>query len=123
MEGMVYYGIIGRQKSVDIPEEKSDVVKPDLKKEILDRLRSKEALRNALLNAAYWVFVLVYLELLLHISAYGAPTVRFLLVIGFSAVFACGIAFAVSFIPEKANFIVTAVLTAVFTLLYGSQMV
>lgn len=123
MEGMVYYGIISRQASVDIPEEKSDVVKPELKKEILDRLRSKEALRNVSLNAAYWVFVLVYLELLLHITAYGAPTVRFFFVVGFSAVFACGIAFAVSFVPKKASFIVTAVLTAVFTLLYGSQMV
>ncbi len=98
-------------------------MKFDFKKEFVDRLRSKKALLNLLLSTAYWLFVLVYLELLLHVTAFGAPGVRFLLPAGFTAVFACGVSFVTSFLPKKANYIVTVVLTSVFMLLYGSQMI
>ena len=75
------------------------------------------------ISAVYWLFTLLYLELILHIEAFGAPNGSFVLALGFSAVFALGFALILSFLPKKAQFIASCVITAVLIVFYGSQMV
>lgn len=77
----------------------------------------------AAVNAAYWLFALIYWEALLHGRVYGEFSGKFLFVAGFSAVFACALTFLLSFVPKKANFAAAFGVTAVLTILYGSQMV
>jgi len=74
-------------------------------------------------KTAYWFITILYLELILYFSAFGIPGTGFLLTAGFSLVFACALALLTSFIPRKANFAVTLILTLFLIFLYGSQMV
>ena len=87
------------------------------------RFRDRNALTSLLLHAACWLAVLVYLELLLHIAVFGAPDVRFLFVVGFSTVLACTLGLVTAWLPRKAGFITMVVLTILFILLFGSQLV
>lgn len=92
-------------------------------KPLRDRIRDRRARISVMFNTAYWFFALVFLELMLHIEAFGAPELRFLYVLGFSFVFASALALITSFLPKKIHFAATVVLTVLLTVLYGSQMV
>ncbi len=90
---------------------------------IKTRLQDKGALKTLLTAAAYWLFLLVYYELLLHIVVFGAPDGRFAFVFGFSLVVACALAVILSFLPKKIQFIGMIVVTSLLLLVYGSQLV
>lgn len=79
--------------------------------------------KAALVTAGYWFFTLVYLELMLHLEAFGAPKNTFFFVAGFSFVFACALTLLTSFLPKKWNFAVSVGITVLLIILYGSQMV
>lgn len=93
----------------------------------------KEKLRAAAGNKAslvslgkrflYWLAVIAYFEGLLHIVVYSNVSVKVLYILGFSLSIAGLLTLVTSFLPRKADLIVTAVLTALLTLLYGSQLV
>ena len=87
------------------------------------QLVNKEAMRAAVKQAAYWLFALVYMELLLHIPVFGAPELRFGYVFGFSGVFACLLALAMSWLQGKTRFAVMFTVTMLLTVFYGSQQV
>ena len=74
-------------------------------------------------GAAYWFFVLMYLELLLHIAAFGAPDLRIGFVLGFNFVFVCVLAVVTSFLTGKLQFAFMLVATLGTTVLYGSQLI
>ena len=80
-------------------------------------------LRNGLVSGAYWLTLILCLELLLHILAYGAPGGDFWMVAGFSACVACVVAALLSFLPERFRLPVEILLTAALILFYGSQTV
>ncbi len=80
-------------------------------------------LRAGLVSAVYWMTLLVSLELLLHITAFGAPGGDFLLVVGFSACSGCVLAIVLSFLPERFRLPGEILVTALLILFYGSQMV
>ena len=90
---------------------------------IKDRLFRKSALKATLVHMAYWLFVLVYLELLLHVAEFGMPDTRFGFVLSFSLVFACALTAVLSFLPRKLYYLATAAVTVLLTVLYGSQLV
>ena len=71
----------------------------------------------------YWLVSIVYFELLLHLVAFSTLSVHAAYVLGFSAVFACGIGLVLSFLKEKAHFVMGLILTVLLTFFYGSQMV
>ena len=90
---------------------------------IIDQIRCRDKAKAALYSVGYWLALLTYLELLLHVSRFGMPDWKFLFVLGFAAVFACVLALLVSFLPKRIHFPVVVVLTAFLILLYGSQMI
>ena len=79
--------------------------------------------KAALANLSFFFLTLIYLELILHIAVFGVPQLRFGYVLGFSAVFSCVLALLTSFLPKKAHFPVTLIVTILLILLYGSQFV
>jgi len=98
-------------------------LKKRTKKTLQERIRDNRFKRSVTFNTAYWLFTLIYLELILHLEAFGAPNLKFAYVIGFSFVFAGALALIASFLPRKVHLPVTYVLTVIVILLYGSQMV
>ena len=95
----------------------------DLMKKIKLRLCQSSSLYTGLFSVLYWLFTLVYLELLLHAVTFGTPGGSFGYVIGFSMLFACLISALLLFLPPRARFAAELVLTAFWILLFGSQMV
>lgn len=89
----------------------------------LEKRRDRSVWLAAAVNVTYWLLTLLYLEALLHGSVYGEFSGKFAYAVGFSVVFACALAFFVSFVPKKANFCVTLIVTLTVVVLYGSQMV
>lgn len=80
--------------------------------------------RNAAwLGMVYWFAAIVYWELVLHIVALGELKAKFGYVLGFSFVVACGLALVLAFLPRKVRFACNIAITAVMTVLYGSQLV
>ena len=80
-------------------------------------------MKAALLSTAFWWFTLVYLETLLHSQVFTEFSLRYVFVIGFSFPIAAVIALLMSFLPRKANFPVSLLLTLVLIVLYGSELV
>lgn len=83
----------------------------------------KRPLRNLCTSLGSHFFLLVCLELTLHLAAFGAPDISFCLALGFDLVFACALALIASFLPRRAHFIFNLAVTVLATVLYGSQMV
>ena len=83
----------------------------------------RAALCSSLSSLLYWLFTLVYLELVLHAVAFGMPGGSFGYVIGFSLVFACLLSFLTLFLPAKVRFAADLVLTVFWIVLFGSQIV
>ena len=74
-------------------------------------------------NFAYWLFTITFLEAVLHAAVFESFSPNFLFVAGFGAAFAALLSLLTSFLPKKASFAVTALLTLVLMLLFGSQIV
>lgn len=83
----------------------------------------KQKIRGTLVSTAYWLLLLLCLELLLHVLAYGAPGWDFLTVVGFTACAACLVTLVLSFLPRKIRMPVELAVTVLVILLYGSQLV
>lgn len=83
----------------------------------------KSKLRNGFVSVLYWLTLLLSLELILHILAYGAPEGDFWMVVGFSTCAASVIAILLSFLPEKPRFYGELLLTALLIVFFGSQVV
>ena len=98
-------------------------MKLNFKQAFLKRLRDRSALASLAINTLYWLLVLTGLELLLHLAVFHTLDKRFLFVLGFSGAFACGLALITSFIPKRANFIVSLLLTVLVLAVYVSQLI
>ena len=72
---------------------------------------------------AYWLFAIIYWEILAHAGMYGQFHSSFLFALGFSAAGALVLGTLISLLPKKAVVPVSAVVSAVLVVLYGSQMV
>ena len=94
-----------------------------IKAYILTKFQDKAALKNLLFGFLYWFVLLLYLELLLHFSAYGLPDLRIFYLLGFTAIYAGILAFLTSLVPKKGHFAVTVIVSIVVVILYGSQMI
>ena len=77
----------------------------------------------AALGYGYWLFALLFWELLLHCVVYGTVTAKLGYVVGFTAVFAGPVMVLTSFVPRKFHFGATIFAALLGVLAYGSQMV
>lgn len=93
-----------------------------MRKEPVTAGTTKPGIRT-IVNTLFWLFTIVYLELVIHFSAFGMPNLGFLYTLGFSVVFACVLSMVTSFMPKRAHFSVSLILIFVLIILYGSQMV
>lgn len=71
----------------------------------------------------YWLFAMLYWEILVHAAMFGDFRGNFRFALGFTAGFALLIALLVGFLPERGLFSVSIVLSTVLIFVYGSQMV
>lgn len=76
----------------------------------------------AALQAAYWMFALLYWETVLHQAVFGEFGKEFVYAVGFSVSAALVLALAVSFLTKR-RLVVSGLLTVALTVLYGSQIV
>lgn len=87
------------------------------------RFTQNNALKNTLAAFAYWLFAIVFFETLLHAAIFSEFAPRFAFVIGFSFPTAAILTLLMGFLPRKANFPVSILLTLALIVLYGSQIV
>ena len=80
-------------------------------------------LKTAIGNFAYWLFTITFLEAVLHASVFDGFSANFLFIVGFGGAFAALLSLLTSFLPKKASFAVTVLLTLALMLLFGSQIV
>ncbi|MBP3654621.1 MAG: hypothetical protein J6J04_04220, partial [Oscillospiraceae bacterium] len=88
-----------------------------------NKLKESTPLKVTLASFAFWFFTILYLESLLHAIVFTDFTARYGFVLGFSASVAAVLTLLTSFLPRKANFPVSLILTLVLVILYGSQIV
>jgi predicted permease len=81
------------------------------------------SIKTAMANLAYWLFTIVFLEGVLHAAVFDTFSLNFLFVVGFGSAFAALLSLLTSFLPKKASFAVTLLLTVVLMVLFGSQIV
>jgi len=74
-------------------------------------------------KTAFWLFALLYWEVLLHFAVFEIFSIKIAYVLGFCTAIALVIATVMSLVPRKAVFWGELVLTLVLTVLYGSQLV
>lgn len=72
---------------------------------------------------AFWLFALLYWEVLLHFAVFEIFSIKIAYVLGFSAAIAMVIAAVTSLFPRKVMFWAELLLTLLLTVLYGSQLV
>ncbi|MBQ3011145.1 MAG: sulfatase-like hydrolase/transferase [Oscillospiraceae bacterium] len=89
----------------------------------MKHLSSSNALKNSLTAFAYWLFAIVFFETLLHAAVFAEFAPRFAFVVGFSIPIAAVITLFTGFLPRKASFPVSILLTVLLIFLYGSQIV
>ena len=94
-----------------------------MKDKLLSAARDKTTAISIAQRFAFWFATILYLEGLLHAVVYANVSWKILYVLGFSLSVAGLLALLTSFLPRKADLAVTAVLTLVLTVLYGSQLV
>ena len=87
------------------------------------RFMQNNALKSTVCSLAYWLFTFVFLEALLHTAVFTEFSLRFGFVVGFSFVIAAIITLLTGFLPRKASFPVSLLLTLILAVLYGSQLV
>lgn len=71
----------------------------------------------------YWLFAMLYWEILTHTGMYSQFQGAFRFALGFSAAIGLGIAFLIYLLPRRAAFPVSLLLSAILTVVYGSQLV
>jgi len=71
----------------------------------------------------YWLFAMLYWEILTHAGMYGHFQDTFRFALGFGAAIGLVIAFFVYLVPQRAAFPVSLILSVVLTVVYGSQLV
>lgn len=81
------------------------------------------AVKHTVYNALFWILILLYLELTLHVRLFEACTLSCLYILGFTAVIGLLISCLLGFLPPKANRIVSMVLVCVITVVYCTQIV
>ncbi len=95
-------------------------------KAFLQKLKTQfcagSALKCAGMSVAYWLFTLLFYELVLHCVTFGTPGIS-ISMLGFSLAFACLPALVLSFLPAKARFWADLAVSVLCMVLYGSQMV
>lgn len=79
--------------------------------------------KAALGSFAYWLFAILYSETLLHLAVFEGFSVRYLFVLGFSAVFAAVLSLLTGLLPKRLSFPAHILLTIVLIFVYGSQLV
>ena len=94
-----------------------------MKEKLRSAAADKASLASVIKRFAFWFAAILYFEGLLHIVVFSNVSVKILYVAGFTLSVAGLMTLATSFLPRKADLAVTAVLTAVLTVLYGSQLV
>ena len=94
-----------------------------MKEKLSTAARDKMSLVSLAKRYLFWFAAILYFEGLLHVIVFSNVTVKALYILGFSLSIAGILTLVTSFLPRKADLIVTTVLTVVFTVLYGSQLV
>ena len=94
-----------------------------MKEKLITAARDKMSLVSLAKRYLFWFAAILYFEGLLHVIVFSNVTVKALYILGFSLSIAGILTLVTSFLPRKADLIVTTVLTVVFTVLYGSQLV
>lgn len=85
--------------------------------------QTREVLRRSVLQSLFWLVCLIYLESVLHGVIFGRISVRYLYVLGFTAVFACILSAATVLLSRRVNANVATGLVCFFCVLYASQMI
>lgn len=75
------------------------------------------------MGGGYWLFALLYWEMLLHFAVYGEFSVKFGYGIAFTLAIALVVAAVMSLLPRKASFVGNLLVSLVLAVLYGSQIV
>lgn len=86
-------------------------------------LLSKGSIKTGVFQLAYWFFVLLFLETVLHGQVFGTYSKQFAFVAGFSIVFAAVLALGGTFLKKTAQFIYMLVITLVLVILFESQVI
>ena len=94
-----------------------------MKEKLRAAVSDKASLLSLIKRFIFWFAAILYFEGLLHIVVFSNVSVKILYVVGFSLSIAGLMTLATSFLPRKADLAAVAVLTAVLTVLYGSQLV
>ncbi len=89
----------------------------------LKKMLDRKAVLRAAANAAFWLFVLLYMETLLHKVLFGSFSIKFLYAIGFTAVIALVISTLLGMLPEKANRTASLCLVSALSILFCTQIV
>lgn len=71
----------------------------------------------------YWLFAILYWEILTHAGMYGKFQGTFRFALGFGAAIGLALAFFVYLLPRRAAFPVSLILSVFLTVVYGSQLV
>ena len=94
-----------------------------MKEKLKSAVSDKISLVSLAKRLLFWFVTVLYLEGVLHIVVFSSVSVKVLYILGFSLSIAGLLTLLTSFLPRKADLIVTAILTVVLTVLYGSQLV
>ena len=94
-----------------------------MKEKLRSAVSDKVSLVSLVKRFLFWFVAILYFEGLLHAVVYANVSWKILYIVGFSLSVAGVLTLLTSFLPRKADLIVTAVLTVALTVLYGSQLV
>ena len=94
-----------------------------MKEKLRSAVSDKISLVSIVKRFLFWFAAILYFEGLLHAVVYANVSWKVLYIVGFSLSVAGVLTLLTSFLPRKADLIVTAVLTVALTVLYGSQLV
>ena len=94
-----------------------------MKEKLISMARDRISLLSLIKRFVFWLVTILYFEGLLYVVVFSNVSVKILYIVGFSLSIAAVLTLVTSFLPRKADLIVTAILTAVLAILYGSQLV
>ena len=78
-----------------------------MKEKLISAARDKASLMSLAKRYLFWFATILYFEGLLHVIVFSNVTVKFLYILGFSLSIAGILTLATSFLPRKADLIVT----------------
>lgn len=82
----------------------------------------RETVRSLLAGAVFWFVTLLYLETVLHVIIFGGLTLRYLYLMGFTAVIALVLAGLMLF-TRRINANLATVLVTALSVVYASEIV